>query len=99
MNDYTSLINSSPLVMVEFYATWCPHCQRMMPVIAQIRELIGDSAAIYQLDIDKNQEAAQEVGVEATPTFIIYRKGEPVWRFAGEIDGNVLLQKIESFMS
>ena len=76
MKDYTTLINSAPLVMVEFYATWCPHCQRMMPVIAQIRELVGDNAQIYQLDIDRNQETASELGVEATPTFIIYRAGE-----------------------
>lgn len=99
MKDYTTLINSAPLVMVEFYATWCPHCQRMMPVIAQIRELVGDNAQIYQLDIDRNQETASEVGVEATPTFIIYRSGEPVWRYAGEIDGNILLQKLEGFMN
>lgn len=26
--------------MVEFYATWCPHCQRMMPIVEQIRELM-----------------------------------------------------------
>ncbi|MBP3537558.1 MAG: thioredoxin family protein [Muribaculaceae bacterium] len=99
MNNYTSLINSAPLVMVEFFATWCPHCQAMMPVIAQIRELVGSNAEIYQLDVDRNQEASEANGVEATPTFIIYRNGEPVWRFAGEIDGNVLLQKLESFMN
>ena len=38
MNDYTDIINSSALVMVEFYATWCPHCRRMEPVVEQIRE-------------------------------------------------------------
>ncbi|MDE6157923.1 MAG: thioredoxin family protein [Muribaculaceae bacterium] len=98
MNDYTALINSSPLVMVEFYATWCGHCQRMMPVIAQIRELVGDNAKIYQLDIDENSETAEQVGVTGTPTFIIYRDGQPVWQFSGELDGNVLLQKLQSFM-
>lgn len=99
MSDYTTLINSAPLVMVEFYATWCPHCQRMMPVVAQIRELLGDSAEIYQIDIDRNEEVAEEVGVESTPTFIIYRDGQMVWRNAGEMDGNVLLQKLESYMN
>lgn len=96
---YDQLIKSSPLVMVEFYATWCPHCQRMMPVVAQIRELLGDSAKIYQLDINKDSEAAEAEGVNGTPTFIIYRDGAPVWRYSGEIDGNVLLQKLENFMS
>ena len=99
MNTYDSLIQSAPLVMVEFYATWCEHCRRMMPVVAQVRELIGSNAEIYQLDIDKHSEIADEVGVQGTPTFIIYRNGEAVWRHAGEIDGNDLLQKLESFMN
>lgn len=99
MNDYTSLVNSAPVVMIEFYATWCGHCQRMMPVVAQLRELLGDSAPIYQLDIDQNQELCSDLGITGTPTFIIYRKGEPVWRDSGEIDGNELLHKLESFMS
>lgn len=99
MDDYTKLVNSAPVVMVEFYATWCPHCQRMMPIVAEIRELVGDALPIYQLDIDENGEVAEKAGVTGTPMFIIYRDGKPVWHFAGELDGNVLLQKMQSFMS
>lgn len=99
MNDYNTLINSAPLVMVEFYATWCPHCQQMMPVIAQLRELVGSDAQIYQFDVDRNEELSEQEGVDATPTFIIYRSGKAVWRYAGEIDGNVLLQKLQGFMT
>ncbi len=98
-DNYKSLVESSPLVMIEFFATWCGHCQRMMPVVEQIRELVGTNAAIYQLDIDKNEETANSEGINATPTFIIYRDGRPVWRYSGEIDGNILLQKLQSFMN
>lgn len=66
------------MVMVEFYATWCPHCQRMMPIVEQIRELMEGEVKIYQLDIDKNQEVADDEGVESTPTFMLYRDNELV---------------------
>lgn len=98
MSSYTDLISSSRVVMIEFYATWCPHCQRMMPVIAQIRELIGSSAEIYQLDVDQESEATEAEGVNSTPTFIIYRDGKQVWRHSGELDGNILLQKLQQFI-
>lgn len=98
MSSYNDLISSSRVVLIEFYATWCPHCQRMMPVIAQIRELLDGSAEIYQLDVDHDSEAASQEDVNSTPTFIIYRDGEQVWRYSGEIDGNILLQKIEQFI-
>lgn len=99
MATYNDLTTSSNVVLIEFYATWCPHCQRMMPVVEQIRELIGETAKIYQLDIDENQEAADSEEVTSTPTFILYSGGREVWRYSGEIDGNVLLQKIENAAS
>ena len=34
------MINSNPVVLVEFYASWCPHCKRMMPVVEQVKELL-----------------------------------------------------------
>lgn len=96
--DYNNIIDSSKVVMVEFFATWCPHCQRMMPVIEQIKELLDGRADVYQFDIDKNQEAADSLDVESLPTFIVYRDGKEVWRQSGEMDGQVLLSKIESYL-
>jgi len=96
--DYNNIIDSSKVVMVEFFATWCPHCQRMMPVVEQIKELLDGRADIYQFDIDKNQEAADSLDVESLPTFIVYRDGNEVWRQSGEMDGQVLLSKIESYL-
>ncbi len=96
---YTDLINSTPVVLVEFYATWCPHCQRMMPVIEEIKELLAGSADVCQLDIDENQEMADMENVRSTPTFIIYKYGKPVWRESGEMDGQFLLDKLQSFLS
>ncbi len=96
--EYDQIINTTPVVLVEFFATWCPHCKRMMPVVEQIRELLSGSADIYQLDIDQNDEVAQAQEVESVPTFIIYKKGREMWRQSGEIDGQELLSKIQSYM-
>ena len=95
---YTEAINSTPVVLVEFYATWCPHCRRMMPVMDQIKELLAGTVNIYQLDIDQNQELADVEKVTSTPTFIIYRQGKPVWRESGEMDGQYLLDKVQSYL-
>lgn len=95
--DYKEIINSSEVVMVEFYASWCPHCQRMMPIVDQIKELVQDKVNIYQFDIDEYAELAQKNGADSVPTFIIYKNGEEQWRESGEIEGQVLLSKIESY--
>lgn len=98
MKEYTQAINSTPVVLVEFFATWCGHCQRMEPVVQQISELLDGIVNIYQIDIDKNDELAADEGVTGTPTFIIYKNGKPVWKESGEMEGQYLLDKIQSFL-
>ena len=95
---YSDVINSSNIVLVEFFASWCPHCQRMMPIVAQIKELLAGQVNVYQYDIDENSELASAEGADSVPTFIIYRDGKEVWRESGEIDGQVLLSKIQSYL-
>ncbi len=94
--NYTQLISSKPVVLVEFFATWCPHCKRMMPIVEQIKELLAGSVEIYQLDIDQNDEAADEAEVTSVPTFLLYKDGKEVWRQSGEMEAQVLLSKIQS---
>ncbi len=95
---YSQIINSKDVVLVEFYASWCPHCKRMMPVVEQIKELLAGQVDVYQFDIDENQALADSQQVQSIPTFIVYRNGEEQWRQSGEMDGQVLLSKIESFL-
>ena len=94
---YDEAIKQTPVVLVEFFASWCPHCRKMMPVVDQVKELLDGSAAVIQLDIDENNELAQQEEVEGIPTFIIYSNGKEQWRHSGEIDGNALLAKIQSY--
>ncbi|MCM1448936.1 MAG: thioredoxin family protein [Clostridiales bacterium] len=97
--NYTDAIKSTPVVLVEFYATWCPHCQAMAPVIEQIKELLEGQVDVYQLDIQLNEELADIEKITSTPTFLIYRDGKKVWRESGEMDAQALLSRLQSYLS
>ncbi|MCM1028627.1 MAG: thioredoxin family protein [Pseudoflavonifractor sp.] len=91
------LLSEKGAVLVEFYATWCPHCQRMMPIVADIKSLFEGRAAVYQFDIDQNEELANELNVESIPTFIIYRDGQELWRTSGELPAETLSAKLDEY--
>lgn len=95
---YNQAITSTPAVLVEFYASWCPHCQRMMPVVEQIKILLEGSADVYQFEIDENRELADAQKVESIPTFIVYKDGKEMWRRSGEIDADVLLSEVRRYI-
>lgn len=96
--EYNKMIKSNHVVLVEFYATWCPHCQRMMPVVNDIKALVGASVTITQLNIDTNREAADAQNVDSLPTFILYLDGREQWRHSGEMEGDALMAQIENLL-
>lgn len=85
-------------VLVEFYATWCPHCKRMMPIVEDVKALLDGRAAVYQFDIDENDALSRKLDVESVPTFIVYRNGREMWRTSGEIDGNLLYTHVDEYI-
>ena len=95
---YQQTITSTPVVLVEFYASWCPHCQRMMPFVAEVKKELAGKVDVYQYDVDKNSELADSEKVDSYPTFIIYKDGKEQWRQAGEIDPKVLLRQVETYL-
>ena len=95
---YDEAIKSKPIVLVEFYATWCSHCKAMAPVVDQLKEILEGRVDIVQLDVDLNQEACDQERVQGTPTFILYKNGAEVWRQSGEMPGEQLLGIIEKYM-
>ena len=96
--DYNSIINSNNVVLVEFFATWCPHCKRMIPVMEEVKKLLGNRVPVYTIDIDENEKEAEDNKIETSPTFIVYHNGNQVWRHSGEIDKQDLIGHVESLL-
>lgn len=99
METFNEIISGDKPVLVDFYATWCAPCKAMTPIIDNIANEINGEARILKIDIDKNQSVAANYKVQAVPTFIIFNKGEIVWRHAGAIDKTTLLQQLRYFIS
>ncbi|MGE7774587.1 thioredoxin [Chitinophaga sp. NPDC101104] len=96
MSAFNDLIQSEQPVLVDFYADWCQPCHAMTPVIKEVAQAVEGKARVVKVNIDKNQQAASHFNVSAVPTFIIFRKGEIVWRHAGMIDKGSLLRQLQA---
>ena len=70
------------ITIKHFTASWCQPCKHLTPVIDQ---LIGENPSVgYQkIDIDNNQDVAQQYGVRAVPTIIFEKNGKVVERVIG----------------
>ncbi|MDR0937913.1 MAG: thioredoxin [Mediterranea sp.] len=95
MEKFNELIETTPLVLVDFFATWCGPCKRMHPVLEEVKEAVGDKARIVKVDVDQEENLARAYQIQSVPTFILMKNGQPVWRQSGVMPGSELTKLIE----
>ena len=96
MASFKQLIEGETPVLVDFYTDWCGPCKMMAPVLSEVASDVGEMAKVIKVNVDKNPEAAMKYGVQGVPTFILFKRGEIVWRRSGVVPGSVLVNAIEA---
>lgn len=69
---------SDKLLLLDFYATWCGPCQAMTPVMEKMEEKYGDRIEFKRIDVDENNELAEQYNVQSIPNIVILSPDEEV---------------------
>jgi len=79
---FAAAIASSGLTVVDFWAPWCQNCKKMTPALTNLTSVIPQ-AKFIKVNTEVLQQTAVEHGVEAMPTFILFKGGNKVGQFTG----------------
>ena len=94
---FSEMIHSNRPVLVDFYADWCAPCRMMKPILAEVKQKIGDDATIIKVDVDSEPAVAEIYNITGIPTLIIFRNGEIKWRQAGVVQAGQLIQQLNNY--
>lgn len=84
--------------MVEFFATWCPHCQRMAPIVDKLAKDYKDKAAVLAVDVDQSPLSSRKFGVGGVPTFVFVKDGKVRETISGEYPEEELRKKLDALL-
>ena len=82
-NFETEVLKSEKPVLVDFWATWCPPCRLLGPVIAEIAEEQITSLKVGKVNVDEQKELASQFNIMSIPTMILFKDGKVVKEILG----------------
>ena len=85
--------------IVQFWAPWCGPCKQLGPVLEKVVGASGGKVRMVRVNIDDNQQIAQQMRVQSVPTVYGFVDGQPVDGFAGAQPESSVKQFVEKLSS
>ena len=72
-------------VLVDFWAPWCGPCKQLTPALEKLVTEQGGKVRLVKVNIDENQQLAQQIRIQSVPTVYAFVGGRPLDGFQGAL--------------
>jgi thioredoxin len=84
MDEFERQVVRSELpVIVDVWSSTCAPCRQLVPVLIRVATKYDGRIRVAELSTDAEPRLIAKLGVRATPTILVFERGQEVGRMAG----------------
>ena len=92
---FASTVETSPIILVDFWAAWCGPCRAFAPVYDIVSEANPD-IVFAKVDTEAEQGLAGAFGITSIPTLMAIRDGVVLYSKAGALPEQSLTNLVQA---
>jgi thioredoxin 1 len=88
-DNFESIITGNPMVIVDFWASWCAPCRAFAPTFETASERHAD-VVFAKVNTEEQPELAAAFNIRSIPTLMLFRESVVLYADAGALPPAVL---------
>ena len=92
-NFENEVLNSDKTVLLDFWASWCAPCRRVVPIVEEIADERRD-IKVGKINVDEEPELANKFSIMSIPTLVVMKNGKIVTKVSGARPKNSILEML-----
>ncbi len=96
--NLAEVLASSPVVLIDFWATWCGPCRMLAPVVEEVAAEFEGKAVVAKCNVDEAREVAMQYRIMSIPTLIYFKNGEVADKTVGVVSKENIVSKLNNLL-
>ncbi len=93
-STFRNEVDSSDVVLVDFYADWCGPCRALAPILEELDSDRGN-IKIVKVNVDEAEKTAKTYGIMSIPTLIAFQNGKEISKKIGLCSKEEIINMIQ----